>query len=174
MKVCLLTADQFEEAELLVPYYRMLEEGVAADIVAPARGTVRGKHGYPMEAARAAAEVKPADYDLLIIPGGRAPEALSEDRNACRIAEWFFEQGKFVAAICHGPLLLARAGLLAERHVTGHESIAYELRSAGASYRDHEVVVDDHLITSRKPADLPAFMREVMKAVHRLRESRRA
>lgn len=173
MRAIILAADQFEEAELLVPYYRLQEEGVETDIVAPERGTIRGKHGYPVVAARAAREVQPDDYQLLIIPGGRAPELLADDKKASRIVEWFFEQNKPVAAICHGPLLPSRLGLLSDRRVTGHESIAYEVRAGGAYFVDREVMVDDGLITSRKPADLPAFMREVMKTAQRMAKSGR-
>ncbi len=169
MKAIILTTDRFEEAELLVPYYRLQEEGVQVDIVAPTRAAIRGKHGYPVTPARAAGEVRPGDYQLLVIPGGGAPELLADDKTACRIVEWFFEQNKPVAAICHGPLLLSRLGLLVDRHVTGHESIAYEVRAGRAHFVDREVMVDDGLITSRKPADLPAFMREVVKAVRRIR-----
>jgi protease I len=172
MKVLILTAEQFEDCEVLVPYYRLKEENVAVDIVAPARGTIRGKHGYTVEATRATKDVGPDDYDLLIVPGGHAPETLCDDSAARRIAVWFFEQDKPVAAICHGPLLLARADLVAGRHVTCHPSIAYELRSAGAHFEDREVITDDSLVTSRGPADLPAFMRAVMKRVPRVHEPR--
>jgi protease I len=122
-----------------------------------------------VDAARATAEVKPDDYDLLVVPGGQAPETLSEDSAARRIVVWFFEQDKPVAAICHGPLLLARADVLAGRHATCHHSIAYELRSAGAHVVDREVITDDGLVTSRGPADLPAFLRELMKHARRSR-----
>jgi len=172
MKALILTADQFEDSELLVPYYRLREEGVAVDIAAPARGPLRGEHGYKVEATRSLAEVRPGEYDLLIVPGGRAPEALSEEKAALRIAEWFFERERPVAAICHGPLVLAATGLMEERHATCHPSIAFALRAARVHYVDREVVVDDGVVTSRRPEDLPAFMREVMTIVRRLREVR--
>jgi len=80
VRALILSADDFEDSELLVPYYRLKEEGIEVDIVAPARGSIRGKHGYEVEATRAAAEVRPDEHDFLIIPGGLAPEALSDDR----------------------------------------------------------------------------------------------
>lgn len=172
MKAMLLTADQFEDSELLVPYEGHTQEGVAVDIVAPARGRIRGKHGHEVEAVIAAADAPPDDYDLLIIPGGRAPEKLIHHPATGRIVDSFFARHKPVAAICHGPLLLARRDLLTKRTVTGHRSIAERLHAAGANYQDREVVVDDLLVTSRVPADLPAFMREVLNLVRRLHEAR--
>ena len=172
MKALILTADEFEDSELLVPYYRLREEDLTVDIAAPACGTVRGEHGYKVEATRSVADVQPGEYDLLIVPGGRAAETLSDDKAALRIVEWFLEQHKLIAAICHGPLVLIETGLMEERQATCHPSIAFALRSAHAHYLNREVVVDNHLVTSRGPADLPAFMREVMKIVHSLRGAR--
>jgi protease I len=169
VRALILSANGFEDSELLVPYYRLEEEGLAFDVAAPVRGTIRGKHGYEVEATRAAAEVQPDEYDLLIIPGGRAAETLSNDAAALRIAQWFLEQHKPIAAICHGPLVLAATGLLEGRHATCHPSISSALGTARARYLDQDVVVDDDLVTSRRPADLPAFMRELTKILHRLR-----
>jgi protease I len=169
MKALILTADEFEDSELLVPYYRLREEDLMVDIAAPTRGTVRGEHGYKVEATLSIGEVPPGVHDLLIVPGGRAAETLSDNEAALRIAEWFLEQHKLTAAICHGPLVLVETGLMEDRQATCHPSIAFALRSAHAHYLNREVVVDNHLVTSRGPADLPAFMREVMKIVHRLR-----
>ena len=166
MKALILASDNFEEAELLVPYYRILEEHIAVDIAAPRQGAIRGKHGYPIDANRSLGEIDPNDYALLIIPGGGAAETLAEDPKAIRIAQFFLEEHKLVAAICHGPLVLAATGLMEDRHATGHHSIAFALRSARVHYDGaHEVIVDDHVITSRQPEDLPAFMREVIKHV---------
>lgn len=173
MRAMLLTADQFEDSELIVPYDGLREEGIDVDIVAPARGRIRGKHGYEAEATIAADDARPDDYDLLIIPGGRAPEKLCHHPATGRIVDSFFKRHRPVAAICHGPLLLAHPHLVANRTLTAHRSIAGRLRSAGANYRDCEVVVDNLLVTSRVPADLPAFMREVTKMVRALREVRR-
>jgi len=169
MKALILTADGFEDSELLVPYYRLREDEIPVDIVAPTRGTVRGEHGYKVEATRSLADIQPGDYDLLIVPGGRAAETLSGDPAALQVAEWFFEQHKLIAAICHGPLVLIETGLMEERQATCDPSLAFALRAARVHYLNREVVVDDHLVTSRGPADLPAFMREVMKIVQHLR-----
>lgn len=173
MKAMLLTADQFEDSELLLPYERLTQEGVDVDIVAPAKGRIRGKHGHEVEADVAAADARPEEYDLLIIPGGRAPEEINRHPATARVVDSFFALRKPVAAICHGPLVLARPHLLANRTVTGHGSIAERLRAAGAHYEDREVVVDENLVTSRVPADLPAFMREVINLVRGLRKAPR-
>ena len=165
MKALILTSDEFEEAELLVPYYRLLEENIAVDIAAQSRGALRGKHGYPCAATKSLAEIDPNEYAVLIIPGGGAADTLSEDKDAIRIAELFLEEHKLTAAICHGPLVLIATGLMEDRHVTGHASIAFALRAAHAHYSATPVVVDDHVITARQPADLPPFMREVIKHV---------
>ncbi len=164
MKALILASDEFEEAELLVPYYRFLEENIAVDIAAPKVGQIRGKHGYPFNATRSLAEIDPNQYAVLVVPGGGAAKALSEDRQAIRIAEFFLEEHKPTAAICHGPLVLIATGLMEERHATGHPSIAFALRAARVHYDPAlPVVVDDHVITARQPADLPAFMREVIR-----------
>lgn len=172
MKALILACDEFEEAELLVPYYRLLEENIAVDIAAPSRGTVLGKHGYPCTATKSLAEIDPNDYAVLVIPGGGAADTLSEDEDAIRITEVFLEEHKLIAAICHGPLVLVATGLMEERHVTGHASIAFALRAAHAHYSEAPVVADDHVITARQPADLPPFMREVIKHVAMLAAGR--
>ena len=112
MRGLILTDDDFEEAELLVPYYRLQEVGLEVDIAAPRRGRVRGEHGYPVEAGKALADVAPLQHDVLVIPGGPAAEALSDDKTALKIAAWFIEGHRPVAAICHGPLVLVATGLI--------------------------------------------------------------
>jgi len=171
MKGLILTADDFEEAELLVPYYRFQEEGVAMDIAAPRRGRLRGEHGYPVEANRAFADVAALEHDVLVIPGGPAAEALTDDKAAVRIAVWFIEEHRPIGAICHGPLVLVETGLMEQREATGHPSIAFAMRAARVRYVDQEVANDGEIVTSRRPADLPAFMRELMKLVQRRRRA---
>lgn len=165
MKALIISADNFEDTELLVPYYRLKEEGVSVDIASIKRGMIKGKHGYEVEVNRALKEVNPADYDILILPGGKAPEAVRKDRDALEIAKYFFQKNKFVSAICHGPQTLISAGLLSGRHATCYKSVANEMKQSGALYEDKEVVVDGNLVTSRQPSDLPAFLRETMKKI---------
>lgn len=163
MKALIISADHFEDTELLVAYYRLLEAGIEVDIAAIRRGKINGKHGYQVEATKALKDVNPDDYALLVLPGGKAPAAIRKEAAALRIAQAFFANSKPVAAICHGPQTLISAGLLRGRRATCHPSVAEEMRAAGALYEDSEVVVDGKLVTSRRPSDLPAFMRETIK-----------
>jgi protease I len=166
-KALMVSADNFEDTELLVPYYRLEEEGINVDIASIKRGKIKGKHGYEVEVNKTLKEVDPAEYDILVLPGGKAPETVRKERDAIDIAKHFFESNKPVSAICHGPQILITAGLLKGRHATCYRSVAPEMRDAGAVYEDKEVVVDGNLVTSRQPADLPAFLRETMKKLRR-------
>jgi protease I len=163
MKALIISADNFEDTELLVPYYRWKEEGIHVDVASMKKGKIKGKHGYEVEVDKKLGEVDPGGYDLLFLPGGKAPEAVRKEEKALEIARDFFKKNKPVAAICHGPQTLISAGLLKGRHATCYKSVAPEMKTAGALYEDKEVVVDGNLVSSRQPSDLPAFLREVMK-----------
>ena len=163
MKALIISADNFEDSELLVPYYRLQEAGVEVTVASLKRGAITGKHGYEVDVDKTIEAVNPDDYAILVLPGGKAPAAVRTVPKALEIARSFFEGNKPVAAICHGPQILISADLLKGRRATCYASVADELKKAGAFYEDQEVVVDANLITSRQPADLPAFMRETMK-----------
>jgi len=163
MKALIISADDFEDTELLVPYYRLMEEGVHVDIASIKKGKIRGKHGYEVDINKTLKEVNPDDYDLLMLPGGKAPEAIRKEKEAIEIAKHFFKKNKPVSAICHGPQVLITAGVLKGRHATCYKSVVREMQDAEAIYEDKEVVVDGNLVTSRQPSDLPAFLRETMK-----------
>jgi len=163
MKALIVSADNFEDSELLVPYYRLKEAGIEVEVASPQAGSIRGKHGYEVAVDKTLAQVEADSYDILILPGGKAPETVRKEQKALEIARHFFARNKPVAAICHGPQTLISAGLLKGRRATCYRSVAGEMRDAGALYEDSEVVVDGNLVTSRQPADLPAFMRETMK-----------
>jgi protease I len=165
MRALILSANDFEDTELLVPLYRLLEAGYTVDIASLTRETIRGKHGYEVPVNKVFKDIAPADYGLLVLPGGKAPAAIRNDPAVQEIARSFMAEGKPVAAICHGPQILVSAGLLKGRHATCYNSVAAELKEVGALYEDSEVVVDGNLVTSRQPGDLPAFMREVMRKV---------
>lgn len=164
-KALILTANNVEDSELLYPFYRLQEAGFTVDVAAPKAGEVVGKHGYTVTANLGLDDL-PAhaarDYAVLVLPGGKAPAALREIPKAPEVARDFAASGKLIAAICHGPQVLVTAGLLSGKKATCYESVADELKAAGALYQDAEVVEDGQFITSRKPADLPAFMRAVM------------
>lgn len=169
----ILTADKFEDLEVIYPYYRLLEEGIDVVIAAPKREHLHGENGYSIEPTRTFDEVNPGDYDILILPGGLAEGAPTTVRRhplAQSIARKFMQENRPVASICHGPYTLISAGVVMGRKMTSFwgDGVPQELIKAGAQYVDSEVVVDGNLITSRYPGDLPAFMREVMKVVRKL------
>ncbi|MBU0680636.1 MAG: type 1 glutamine amidotransferase [Proteobacteria bacterium] len=162
MKALIISGHNFEDSELLVPYYRFLEEGIEVQIASSQAGVMRGKHGYEVE-AMALAAVDGKEYDLMILPGGKAPAVLRRDEVVLNLVRYFVTAGKTVAAICHGPLILVAAGVLAKKTATCHCAVAKELQRAGAHYLDQSVVVDGNLITARMPSDLPGFMREIIR-----------
>jgi len=163
MRALIISADHFEDAELLFPFYRLQEEGLEVDIASIARGKISGKHGYEVAVGKALRDVDPNAYDILILPGGKAPATLRKEPAAVEIAQEFMRSNKPVAAICHGPQILITAGVMPGRRATCAPSVAEELQAAGALYEDKEVVVDGKLVTSRRPSDLPAFMREIVR-----------
>ena len=167
-KALIISADAYEDSELLYPLYRLREAGFAVDVAAPAAGPITGKHGYVVTANLAVDAVESAGscgYTLLVLPGGKAPATLRTLPKVIDIVTDFASSGIPTAAICHGPQLLVTARLLRGKHATCYKTVADELREAGALYEDAPVVVDGPLITSRIPDDLPDFMREVMKMV---------
>ena len=166
MKALIISADNFEDSELLVPYYRLKEAGIEVEVASIRPGKIEGKHGYEVDVDKALAEVDSESYDILILPGGKAPEKIRNEPLALEIARRFFARNRPVAAICHGPQILISAGLVKGRRATCYRTVAGELKAAGALYEDSEVVVDGNLLTSRQPADLPAFMRETMKLLY--------
>ena len=167
MKALIISADGFEDTELLVPYYRLREEGIKVQVASLLKDKIRGKHGYEVTVDKTFSEVKADSYDLLVIPGGKAPEQVRKSGEALEIVRSFFEKNKPVSAICHGPQVLISAGVMQAKHATSYRSVADELKEARAVYEDREVVVDGNLVTSRQPSDLPAFMRETIRLLKR-------
>src|SRR5512136_288924 len=172
-KAIILTANRFEDMELFFPYFRLLEEGIHVDVAAPRKQKLTGENGYVFENVDLPfAEVKPSDYDLLVIPGGSpdgAPTTVRKNKKALEITKAFFKANKPTSVICHGPYTLVSADVIKDRHLTGYwfDGVPEEIEGAGGHYDDKEVVVDGNLVTSRWPADLPAFMRETMKMMKR-------
>jgi protease I len=172
-KAVILTADQFEDMEVMYPLFRLLEAEWQVDVAAPKIEAIRGEFGYgELMPDITIEEVNPDDYDLLIVPGGSpegAPSTVRKMKRAHEITQSFFAKNKPVASICHGPWTLADAGVIKGRHLTSywHDGVPESVKDAGGKWEDKEVVVDGNLVTSRWPADLPAFMREVMKLVTR-------
>lgn len=165
MKALILLADGFEDSEFYYPYYRLLEEGFGVDVAGPANGTVTGKHGYTYDIHMKFRDIDPGRYELLVLPGGKSPETVRLNADAVRAVQTFCNEGKPVAAICHGAQILISAGVLKGRKATCWKGIADDIKAAGAEYHDQDVVVDQNLITSRCPDDLPAFCREIFTAM---------
>jgi len=163
MKALILSADNFEDTELLVPLYRLREAGYTVQVASGRKTPIRGKHSYDVPVDLLFSEVNPGDYDVLLLPGGKAPAVIRDDPKVQEIARFFMQEGRPVAAICHGPQILISAGLLRGRKATCYQTVTTELREAGALYEDTEVLVDGNLITSRQPEDLPAFNRELIR-----------
>jgi protease I len=164
-RFAIMVDTQFNDHEFWYPYYRLKEAGAEVTVVASTTTqTYVGKYGTPAKADRVPAEINVTDYAGLVIPGGYAPDHMRRDQNMVSLVRAFNQQGKIVAAICHAGWMLVSAGILKGRTVTSFFAIKDDLVNAGATWRDHEVVIDANLITSRTPDDLPAFMRAIIAA----------
>lgn len=154
----MIVDDMFEDAEFRVPYDRVREAGHDVVIVGLERDKVlTALHGAKITTERSIGEVDAGEFDALVIPGGYSPDKIRTDDGMVALVRQMFDAGKPVAAVCHAPWLLAEAGVARGRTVTSWPSIRTDLRNAGAKVVDREVVVDDNVITSRNPDDLPAF-----------------
>lgn len=167
-----LTADKFEDLELVVPWFRLLEAGVDVTIAAPSLDEIGGEHGYRTLPHISFADVDPAVYDLLVVPGGfpdGAPATVRDDLAAQHVMRAFMTEGRPVASVCHGPWLLASSGTAAGRRMTSywHDGVPEDLRAAGGIWEDAAVVVDGNLVTSRWPPDLPAFCEAMLAMLDR-------
>ena len=170
VRACVLVEQQYQEMEVWYPVYRLREAGCKVTLVGPEAGqTYPSKLGYPARSDRAARDVSAADFDLVVIPGGFAPDFLRRDAAVLKLVSSMAEQGKVVAAICHGPWVLCSTQALKGRRATCFFAIKDDVSNAGARYVDAEVVRDGNLITSRKPDDLPAFMRAALQAAREAR-----
>ncbi|CAA9583400.1 MAG: Intracellular protease [uncultured Thermomicrobiales bacterium] len=164
-KVAMVIAKNFEDSEAIDPKNYL--EGVGAEVttIGIERGTVEGKKGGTLAVDATFGDVSPDEFDLLVIPGGGAPENLRIHPPAVEFTRSFVESGKPVGSICHGPQLLISAKVLGGRTLTAVNKIADDVVNAGATYVDEPLVVDGNLITSRVPADLPVFNEALAKAL---------
>jgi deglycase len=163
--VAVLVENDYQDMEVWVPLYRLREEGYRTVVVGPEAGEYRSKHGYPIRAEIAAAQVESADFIGVVIPGGWAPDRLRQDAGVLALVRGVFEKRGLVAAICHAGWVLASAGIAKGRRLACYQAIRDDMRNAGAEVIDQEVVRDGTLVTSRKPDDLPAFCREIVKVL---------
>ena len=165
-RAAVLVEQQYQEMEVWYPVYRLREAGCSVTVVGPEAGkTYPSKLGYPVKSDKAAADCSPDDFDLLVIPGGFAPDYIRRSAAMMKFVRGMADQGKVIAAICHGPWVLCSTQALKGKRATCFHSIKDDVTNAGGQYEDLEVVHDGHLITSRTPDDLPAFMRAIFAAL---------
>jgi protease I len=169
-------AEDFEDSEFTVPFDRLKNAGHEVVVIGSKAGEiVIGKRGQSRATIdRTAHGLNPDDFDALVIPGGYSPDHLRLDQDVVSFVRRFYETGKPVAAICHGPQLLIEADVVDGKTVTSWPSVRTDLKNAGAKWVDREVAVDGNLITSRKPDDLEAFSNEILARLHRHEERSRA
>lgn len=175
-KVLIVTGDAAESLEVMYPYQRLLEEGYQVDIAGPTAkklqfvvhdfvdgyDTYTEKPGYTWPADVAFADVDPADYVALVIPGGRAPEYIRNDPDVHRIVRHFMERDQPVAQLCHAPQVLAAAGVLQGRRSAAYPALAPDVAAAGGEFVDGAAVIDGQMVSARAWPDHPAWMREFM------------
>lgn len=169
-RVAVLVEEIYEDLELWYPTLRLRETGAEVKIVGPKAGEVyKSKHGYPAKADLSMDNVNAADFDALVIPGGYAPDKMRRHPAMLNFVRAMHEAGKPIAFICHAGWVPISAGIVRGRTVTSVSAIKDDLVNAGARWVDQEVVVDGNLITSRTPPDLPAFCRELIRILGRVK-----
>jgi len=167
-RVAFLATDMVEQVELTEPWKAVEAEGATLELVSLEEGEIQGFDHYDkadtFKVDRTVEEARADDYDALVIPGGVGnPDTLRMDENAVQFVRGFFEQGKPVGVICHGPWMLVEAGVVRGRRLTSWPSLRTDILNAGGEWADEEVVVDKGLVTSRKPDDLPAFTEKLVE-----------
>ncbi len=170
-QVALLTAEGFQDAEAFMPLGYLTNHGCEVTVVGMNTGRVKAYNSdFTIEIQKRVADVSAAEFDALVIPGGKAPAKLRESSEVIDFVTAFHRMGQPIAAVCHGPQILITAGILEGRNATGVEGIADELREADVNYSDEALVIDGHFITSRVPDDLPEFVKAIADAVEKQEE----
>ena len=167
-KVLIITSHNCDDSELLYPYYRLIEENIEPVIASFEKGMVKAKYHFVIDADISVDEIDVSDYAGLILPGGLAPEKLRQNANVINAVVTFNNAGKPIASICHGQQILISANTLKGKNATCYPGIKDDLINAGAIYEDKCVVVCDNIVTSRRPDDLPYFMREFIKKLNKI------
>lgn len=168
LKIAVFIASGFEDAELSEPVAALRDAGAGVTLIGLSetdKQGVKGKHGTVIEADATIDAVQSEDFDALVIPGGKAPSHLRRNERILEFTRKINEENKMLAAICHGPQVLASAGLLKDRNATSFFTVAPEVKKAGAHFANRPVVIDGNLITSRMPRDIPAFIDAIFKAL---------
>lgn len=165
-RIAILAEDQYEDLELWYPLIRMKEAGARVDVVGmPGVEAYHSKHDYPAKVDVSVGEVSAKDFDAVVIPGGYAPDRMRRHEPMLDFVRAVFEEGGLVAFICHAGWVPVSAGIVEGRRVTSFYAIKDDLQNAGADWVDEEVVQDGNLISSRTPADLPAFCRAIIASL---------
>ena len=165
-KVAIMVDEMYQVLEVWFPYYRLKEAGLEVNFVAAeAKKEYHSKEGYPCVSEIAVAEADPVDYDCMVVPGGFAPDFMRRNADVIKFANDMVNAGKVIAAICHGGWLLCSTGAYKRKKATCFMAIKDDIKNAGAEYIDAECVVDGNLITSRKPDDLPAYCKAILRAL---------
>ncbi|WP_183576270.1 type 1 glutamine amidotransferase domain-containing protein [Mucilaginibacter sp. X5P1] len=169
-KVAILTEEGFEQVELTSPLEALKTAGATVHIISPKSGRIKAwdktNWGIEVDVDKELDSVSPDDYDALVLPGGVLnPDKLRQNKAAVAFASAFLDEGKPVAAICHGPQLLIETGMLKGRKLTSYPSLQTDLKNAGAKWVDEQVVVDHGLVTSRRPDDLSAFNKKMIEEI---------
>jgi protease I len=178
-KVAFLATDMVEQVELTEPWKALEKAGAELELVSIKAGEIQGFNHYDkadkFKVDKTVEEVSASEYDALVIPGGVGnPDTMRMDENAVKFVHDFFEQGKPVGAICHAPWMLIEAGVVRDRTVTSFPSLTTDIRNAGGNRLDQEAVVEDGLVTSRWPDDLPAFNAKLIEEFAEGRHERQA
>ena len=162
-RIAMLAENQYEDLELWYPLIRMKGAGACVDVVGmPGVEVYRSKHDYPAKVDVSVDDISAEDFDAVIIPGGYAPDRMRRHQELLNLVRGVFERGGVVAFICHAGWVPISAGIVGGRQVTSFSAIKDDLVNAGAEWVDQEVVQDGNLISSRTPADLPAFCRTII------------
>ncbi len=169
-KVAILTEEGFEQIELTSPQEALTAAGATVHVISPKTGQIKAWNhtdwGIEIKVDKPLTEANPDDYDALVLPGGVLnPDKLRQNKDAVAFVSAFLDEGKPVAAICHGPQTLIETGMLSGRKMTSYPSLQTDLKNAGVEWVDEEVVVDNGLVTSRKPDDLDAFNKKIIEEI---------
>ncbi len=157
-RVLIITADNTEDLEFFYPYYRLNEEGYQVDVATIDGDSFKAKHGYEFKDVKSIKDVRASDYELLYIPGGKAPAELRKDADVLNFVREFANSGKFIAAICHGAQVLVSAKLVSGKRIAAWPEVRKEIEEAGGTFVDEALVEDGQFITARKPGDLPRHL----------------
>lgn len=163
-KIAILLENLFDERELIYPYYRLIEEGYEVDLIGTEKKTVyASKVGLVETSTHSSDEISSKEYDAVFIPGGFSPDYMRRSKATVDFVKDMDKEKKLIAAICHGPWMLASCCDIKDKRITSFISIKDDLTNAGGIYVDDAVVQDEHLITSRTPKDLPALLKAIIK-----------